>query len=119
MLLKFLILILIPIGCLSLDKGKKHKVNCKAINNEFAHATGEFVQCVMKNNEDASFCLNCVQQYSNSSILYNALIDGIGSSDNITCRSRFVDNNQLNLVETLHQNTQRFWDIGFCSGENQ
>lgn len=94
--------------------------DCRELNDIFSKRNQQFVACVLRNNENATFCEDCVEQYANASIAYNNLLtlnETDKNTDHLPCRIRFVDANQLNLVESVHGYSKRLWEIGDCSGE--
>lgn len=109
---KILLLVLIAVGFLLQTESIHH---CITLNHLFTQNNSAFVQCVLDHNEKATFCADCEAHFRLSMISFNDLVNGI-DNDNTTCRSRFIDINQLNLVETIHENTKHLWDIGYCSG---
>lgn len=114
---KMLILALLPMGCICVDSETLHRTNCVALNVEFSEANRELVSCVLKHNEDGTFCEDCAPQYAIFISKYNLLVGSETDADGTTCRSRFVDNNQLSLVETIYANAKHIWEIGSCSGK--
>lgn len=122
-LLKILILALLPMGYIlmefeeSTSHAKHH--SCKILNNNFTQKANTFVECVLQNNNGGTFCQKCLKDYVNVTHYYNLLLEGEETvkGTNITCRSLYVDNNQLNLVDTVYANAKRFWELGACSGK--
>lgn len=80
---------------------------------------GEFIQCAIENNKDASICLNCKEQYKNVTVTYTELMaeSEVKLGENITCRSIYVDVNLLNLIDTIYHNAKGIWDSAYCSGK--
>lgn len=112
MLLKVFALALLSLGYVNA------KTNCDTLNKSFGTKSGLFMECVLENNEKATFCLNCALDYSIFLTSYNAFINGHDAEPkNTSCRSRFVDINQIDIVEGIYADTKRLWDSGFCSGE--
>lgn len=115
---KILILAFLPIGCICVDLETPHKKNCESLNGEFSEANRLFVNCVLKHNEDGTFCEECAEHYADFISKYNNLVGSATDADNkTTCRSRFVDNNQLSLVDSIYANAKHIWEIGSCSGK--
>ncbi|XP_031622570.1 uncharacterized protein LOC116340287 [Contarinia nasturtii] len=122
MLLKVLIFVLLPAGFLlfeaspTIDK-TKHRVKCDHMITNFTNASAGFTSCVMKHTENATFCLNCVEQYSQTLFFYDKLLNGVENVSNVErpCRSRFFESNQLHIFEKMKANIEQFWTIGFCA----
>lgn len=109
MLLEIVIFISLPAGYLFQETILESN-QCKTLRNEFTTSNNLFLECVMKNNENATFCLTCANQYWDTLSAYNEFLN------HTSCRSRFFENNQLNLVEMLLTSTKHVWDVGFCAG---
>lgn len=105
-----LVLVLLS-GCMLITA----KNNCKGLNGNFSTSSHIFTNCVLEHNEEATFCLDCIIDYKIFRAKYNDLVTGNDTTG--SCRSRFIDNNQLDIVESVYANTKRLWDSGFCSGE--
>lgn len=116
---KILILAFLPIGCICVDleSGVK-ETYCEHLNGQFSFTNGKFMDCVLKHNEDGIFCEYCAERYANFTSKYNNLVGSdTDAKDGTTCRSRFVDNNQLSLVDSIYANAKHIWEIGSCSGK--
>lgn len=122
MLVKILSFAILLTGCFvdATDEATKNQ-NCKELNDIFIKVNHKFVACVLEHNEHATFCEDCVVQYANTTRAYNDLLTLSETDKNAPiqgpCRSRFVDANQLNLVDRAFEHTKRLWDTGDCSGE--
>lgn len=116
--LQMLISALLLIGCTYGDESLKAKHECVKLNNEFADYNVKYLECVLKHNEKGTFCEDCLKFYKNLTVSYTNLTNGYETINNteIQCRSRFVDNNQLSLVDTIYTNSKHIWEISFCSG---
>lgn len=95
--------------------------NCKELNDKFGDANNAFVQCVLNHNENATFCEDCFKKYAQLTVAFHNLTTGNETDHSkhkgSPCRSRYVDANQLDLVETVYAHSKRLWDIGDCSGK--
>lgn len=121
MFLKLLALTVLFTGCFGDGFDEFAKKNdsqqCDELNNGFGKKNAKFVECVLKHNEKATFCEDCIHDYSNVMIAFDNLMTGNETSNGPSCRSRFVDINQLGLVEKIFDYSKRLWEIGDCSGE--
>lgn len=121
MLLKILVFAFLSLGYVSFanistpSTKPPHISHCEHLNNIFAESSNQFLSCALKHNEIATYCLNCTAEYSQFLISYDALVKGNDTHGD--CRSRFIDNNQLDIVESIYENAKRLWDSGLCSGE--
>lgn len=130
MLLKIIFLAIFFTGCFCDDepddsylkpKPKPEHPNCNTLNNKFITANFNFTRCVLRHNEEATFCTDCVRDYANILEAFNNLATGSEPIDNdpritIKCRDLFIDNNQLNIVEDILSSSKHLWESGFCSG---
>lgn len=94
--------------------------DCRELNDLFIKKNSDFVKCVLRHNENATYCEDCIQFYAFALTAYNNLMtlnETDKNSDFLPCRLRFVDANQLNLVETVYGYSKRLWGIGDCSGK--
>lgn len=91
------------------------KRECDALNTAFGRLNGLFIQCTNHHNKIATYCIDCLPQYSDLTVTYHDLTAD-QHPDNITCRPEYVDVNRLNLVETLMSNSKHVWDMAYCSG---
>lgn len=94
--------------------------NCKELNDIFIDRSNDFFKCVLDNNENATFCEDCIEQYANVTVAFHDLMTRNETQHKLKpdpCRARFVDANQLDLVETYFGQTKRLWDMGDCSGK--
>lgn len=92
--------------------------HCNQLNDAFGNKNAVFVKCVLDNNEHAIFCEDCISPYVEMLAAFNKLMSENETSHNgRPCRSRFVDINQLDLLETIFGYSKRLWEIGDCSGE--
>lgn len=121
MFLQILSLAVLLTGCFAdaTDEVEIIKTNCEQLNNKTISKNTEFVRCVLENNEHATFCEDCVMEYGHALSAYKDLIDinETDTKDKQPCRFRFIDANQLNLVETVVGYSKRLWELGDCSGE--
>lgn len=117
-LLQILISTLLLIGCTYGDESSTKNSECQKLNNLFTHYNVEYLQCVLSHNEKGTFCEDCLDFYKNLTNSYTNLINGheIVNNTEKQCRSRFVDNNQLGLVDTVYANSKHIWELSFCSG---
>lgn len=113
MLLKISVLFVLSLGFVLSKEPSSHK--CDSLNNKFGDLSHKFVQCVLEHNKIATFCLNCSMEYAQFLTSYNDLMTSKGAT--IDCRPLFIDNNQLDIVESVYAHTKHLWDSGFCSGE--
>lgn len=123
MLLKVLILVIISVTGLTgmestIISKSKSKQNCDHLLHNVTEANSHFLGCVMKHYEIATFCLDCKTYFTETYSYYEELLN----SDDIenkskSCRERFVDSNQLNVIDMIFLNAKKIWDRGFCSGE--
>lgn len=120
MFLKILALAILFTGCFAdgTDEIEKGSQQCDELNAHFGNANAGFVQCVLDNNEHALFCEDCISQYARTLVAFNNLMAGNESARGKQCRSRFVDINQLDLLEKIFGYSKRLWEIGDCSGKN-
>lgn len=93
---------------------------CKQLNDLFIKKSHDFTHCVLTNNENATYCEDCVEDYASVWMAFNDLMTS-NETDHTekqgSCRSRYIDANQLNLVETVLGHSKQLWTIGDCSGE--
>lgn len=117
-LLQILISALLLIACTYGDESSTDKSDCKALNNKFVQNNTEYLDCVLHNNEKGTFCEDCLQVYKSLTDSYTNLINGheMANKTEKQCRSRFVDNNQLSLVDTVYANSKHIWELSSCSG---
>lgn len=117
-LLQMLSSALLLIACTYGDESSTDKSDCLKFNNRFVQNNTEYLECVLHNNEKGTFCEDCLQVYKNLTDSYTNLINGheMEKDVEIQCRSRFVDNNQLSLVDTVYANSKHIWELSFCSG---
>lgn len=123
MFLKILVLALLSTTYLTVGTDELEKdpqKNCDELNNAFIKGSHEFTKCVLKNNENATFCEECVEEYANVLKTFNDLITSNETEhkEHQPCRDRYVDANQLGLVETVLAHSKQLWMIGDCSGES-
>lgn len=102
------------------DPKPKHK-NCEELNSKFIQTNNNFTSCVLRFNENATYCIYCIEEYNQTLTAFDHLMHGEEHHENehkatVTCRSRFIDNNQLDLVENVLAYSKHLWEIGFCSG---
>lgn len=119
MFLKILVLAILFTGCFAdgTDEVEKDSQQCNELNDHFAKVNAIFVRCVLDNNEHALFCEDCISEYAATLAIFNELMTANETRDGTPCRSRFVDINQLDLLETIFGYSKRLWEIGDCSGE--
>lgn len=94
--------------------------NCKQLNDLFNKANNKFQECILTHNENATFCEECIDSYADTLVAFDNLMTQNETDHHKEvkpCRSRFVDANQLDLVETIMGYSKRLWEIGDCSGE--
>lgn len=122
---KIVILVVLFTGCLCVDSKDVDLGGhyCEELNVHFAAAINNFQQCVLYNNENATFCLQCVGEYGVVLSRFSDLMSGtehsnVPPANRTSCRSRFVDINQLNIVEDAFANVNRLWGEGVCSGKH-
>lgn len=117
MWLKIVILGILLFGCSGIIS--KSESECEKLNKAFIEANTFFLACVLNNNQRSTYCLNCTDEYSRLLSKYHELLTGTEDKNgqHITCRSQFIDGNQLKLVDTILANSKHLWEIGICTGE--
>lgn len=124
---KLLVFVLLFTGYLCVDfqdnGSSKSEDHCDKLNRDFVTYTEGFLHCLLNNNEDAIFCLSCEEAYGAVLGSFNGLMSGTEPSKKspnktVSCRSRFVDINQLNIVEGTFAYMDHLWNEGVCSGKH-
>lgn len=110
MSLKSAVVVLLSLGCALVAA----EYYCTYLNNQFINANN-LLQCVLQHSENATFCLECPKNYSGFLSTFNDLIQGNDSISDY--RLRFIDNNQLDIVESAYGYSKLLWNAGFCSGK--
>lgn len=94
---------------LEIDAPKK-KNHCETLKNELSQSISNFMHCAFHNAEPVEYCRECGSFYLNQTITYKTLVD------NKTCHDIYVDNDRLNIVQTIQSHATSLWNAGSCSG---
>lgn len=88
---------------------KRH--NCDQMKHNYTEAQTQFLSCAIDYSEPVTYCQHCIHHYIDQIRTYKNF------TGNATCRSIYVDNDRLNIIQTTFASAKNLWNAGSCSGK--
>lgn len=85
--------------------------NCEQLRHHYSESHTKFSLCAINHAEPVTYCTECFHIFKNFSIAY------INFTSAPECNAKYVDNDRLNIIQTMFANSRNLWNAGSCSGE--
>lgn len=84
--------------------------------NKFKAAINKYDQCALANAVPVQLCFKCLYFFDNITVSYDFLLKGNETSGNkiIQCADKYLNQDGLNIVETIFLHAHSIWDKAFC-----